>query len=1119
MKEKLHGSDYRFILICAALLGLTTWYSVRNFYRAFPEASIDFKVNREDARKIVDRFLGDLGFRVDAEGYRQAAQFTYDEEAKTFLERELGLERANRLMGTQVRLWRWAYRWFRPLQKEEYNVEITPLGQLAGFEHQLPEEAARPTATAGEARALAESFLRQRAGVDPAQLDFVEATDAARPHRTDRTFTWKKRDFQQGDASVRLEITVLGNEVGGYREYLKVPEQWRRDYQRLRSKNEVASTIDMAVTLVLVVALAIVIFLRVRRHDVPWKRAGIVGVTAIVLGFLAQLNEFPLHEFSYPTTDSYGSFLSREFLNALLSALGAGGLLFVLTAGAEPLYREMFGSQVSLGNLFTVRGLRTKRFFLGSILGITLTGIFIAYQTAFYIVAYKYGAWSPADVPYTDLLNTRFPWAFVLFGGFLPAVSEEFLFRLFAIPFLRNATRSMVAALILAGFIWGFGHSAYPQQPFYIRGVEVGIGGVALGIIMLRFGILPTLVWHYSVDAMYSAMLLVRSESLYFKLSGYGAAGIMLLPALAALGAYWWRGGFEPDTGLLNRDDRAEPEAAPQAGEMLADTVHAAASVPYRQLASHVRWAAIAVLAAGAATLAIPVAKFGDSPHFQLSREQSRLAGDAFLKTLRLDPAKFQHVTYPSAHWEGNDALAGKYFLERLPFPQASALFERNRPIHVWLTRYFQSLNEEEITLAIHPETGKVTGFEWTIPETRPGADLAPERAREIAENLAASFGWDTGAMELKESETEKKKARRDYSLEWEAKPGDGRNVGETRWRIGIDVSGDQVTAARGFWKLPEAWRRVRERENALAIALTVLRIATMAGLIMYLLVLLIRGTRHGVVRWRAAFRLAIPATVALPLASLLSLSLMLRAYRTDIPLETFQAMGYVSLGISVVLGFVLLAAAAAVIVTFYPDALPSLRWANRGAMAVDALLALCAAAGLAMALLQAQAWLEASFHAAALLSIGSQESIASAAPAIAAVAGAVRSTVTDGALLGMLALLAWQFTRKWQLAALVLVALGGTLPGGVRTSGEFLLYYAVALLSAAMGIVLCHYFARRNYLAYALVIWLIALYSPLVTLVKTGNAALVAQGWLLGGIMVASVVWAVAPVFSRRRA
>ena len=285
--------------------------------------------------------------------------------------------------------------------------------------------------------------MRTRASRDPGTLEFVEERDVTRPQRIDRTFVWKEADFELHGATNRVEVTVLGDEPGAYAQYLKIPDQWKRDYQLMRSKNEVAQTIDSAVSVVLVVGMMIVIVLRVRRHDVPWRRAALVGLTGIVLGFLAQLNEFPLHEFGYPTTDSYASFLSRQFLNALISALGAGGLLFVLTAGAEPLYREMMSDKISLGNLFTMRGLRTKRFFLGAILGITQTGIFIAYQTAFYIVAFRYGAWSPADVPYTDLLNTRFPWAFVLFGGFLPAVSEEFLFRMFAIPFRCAKSRAM----------------------------------------------------------------------------------------------------------------------------------------------------------------------------------------------------------------------------------------------------------------------------------------------------------------------------------------------------------------------------------------------------------------------------------------------------------------------------------------------------------------------------------------------------------------------------------------------------------------------------------------------------------------------------------------------------
>ena len=92
----------------------------------------------------------------------------------------------------------------------------------------------------------------------------------------------------------------------------------------------------------LIVGLVVVIIMRVRGHDIRWRRAAAVGVIGTVLSFLAHLNQMPLEEFGYPTTDSYASFITRNLLNGVLSALAAGGFLFVLTAGAEPLYREMF---------------------------------------------------------------------------------------------------------------------------------------------------------------------------------------------------------------------------------------------------------------------------------------------------------------------------------------------------------------------------------------------------------------------------------------------------------------------------------------------------------------------------------------------------------------------------------------------------------------------------------------------------------------------------------------------------------------------------------------------------------------------------------------------------------
>ena len=1108
MSERLNSSDYRFIAICLLLLTATVWFSARNFYRAFPEASIDFTVNRNDAQTLAGKFLSGQGY--DVSGYRDAAQFDFDDEAKTFLEREAGLEQANQLMGTRIRMWRWNRRWFKPLQKEEFRVEITARGELAGFEHELAEDTARPDVPGEQARALAELFLRTRLGRDLAALDFVEEADVTRPHRVDRTFTWKERDFELHNATYRHSVTVRGNEVASYREFLKVPEQWKRDYQRLRSKNEVTQEVDSSLMVLLMIGLVVVIVLRVRRHDVRWRRAALVGMAGIVLGFLAQLNEFPLHEFGYPTTDSYGSFLSRQFLNALLSALGTGGFLFILAAGAEPLYREFFPNKISLGGLMAMRGLRTKRFFLGTILGITLTGIFIAYQTGFYIVAYRFGAWSPADVPYTELLNTKFPWAFVLFGGFFPAVFEEFAFRMFAIPFFRKLTRSMAVALVLAGFLWGFGHSSYPQQPFYIRGVEVGIGGVALGLIMLRFGILPTLVWHYSVDAMYSAMLLVRSQSLYFKLSGAAAAGIMVLPVVVALVAYLRKGGFEPETGLLNRDD-ATPGVEP-APEQAAQEAPAPQTVPYQPLAARARWAALLLLLAGLASLAIPVAHFGGKPRYQIGPDKARASAGAFLLENGFDVGAFQHVTYPAVHWENADELAGKYFLERRPLSQASALFEKNRPVQFWITRYFKPLDEEEARVSIHPETARAMAFRRTIPEDRPGADIPLDSARDLAARFAGSHGWDVSAMDLKENSSEKKKARRDYSFEWEARAGDPRNVDETRYRVAVEVSGDRVTGARGFWKTPEAFDRSRERSNAISISAALARIAVIAGLIVYALWILVQGTRQGIVRWKDALKLALPAGVLVPIAPLLSMGERYKDYATARPLETFQVELFLQIMMATLGGILVLVIAAALIVSFYPRALEEWRRGNRRVLGLDAALAVFAAAGMELLYRQLHGWLNGYFHRQALLSIPGPAFLGSAVPALAALSESATSVITDAAFLSLLVLLIFQIKRRWQLVVGVPAALCCLVSADVRTPGEFALEYFAAIAVVAMAVAFCRWFGRKNYLAYALVFWLMALAHPVAELIGSGNPSLAAQGGIVAAVAVLVAIWAVAP-------
>ena len=72
---------------------------------------------------------------------RSSIVFDVDETAKTYLEREVGLQQANRMMANDVHIWYWQARFFRPLQKEEFDVRVDPAGGVVGYTHVQEETA------------------------------------------------------------------------------------------------------------------------------------------------------------------------------------------------------------------------------------------------------------------------------------------------------------------------------------------------------------------------------------------------------------------------------------------------------------------------------------------------------------------------------------------------------------------------------------------------------------------------------------------------------------------------------------------------------------------------------------------------------------------------------------------------------------------------------------------------------------------------------------------------------------------------------------------------------------------------------------------------------------------
>jgi membrane protease YdiL (CAAX protease family) len=1077
MPVKLGSRERKTILVAIAVSAVSLVIGIKYFSRAFPEASLTLRVNRADSLPIAERFLSSRGF--SAIGYRRAAIFTYDDDSKTYLERTQGLATMNKLTSGPIHLWRWSHRWFKPQQKEEFRVDVGTQGQVVGFDHEIPDAAPGASLTSQQARDIAQQFLQNTMHRDLSGLEFLDTQSEKRPARVDYSFTWKQKNINLGDGSYRIEVDVDGDQVAGYSEYVKIPDQYLRDYQSLRSRNISAQVVDEVFWILLSLAMLVILIKRLRDRDAPLKMAAGFGVVGTVLYFLEQLNSFSLSQFGYSTTDSYSSFMAGYFRDAILSALGVGAFIFLIVACAEPVYRESLGGLTSVRRTLSWRGLRSRSFFIANVVGIAMTFFFFAYQTVFYLAADKMGAWAPADIPFSNLLNTSIPWVGVLLMGFLPAVSEELQFRAFGVPFLEKVFHSRAAGLILAAFIWGFLHSAYPNQPFFIRGIEVGVAGIIVGVIMLRFGIFATLIWHYSVDALYTAFLLLRSSNDYLRISGGLTAGIMLIPLIVALVAYLRSGTFSDETELTN--DSVGIRRAPKE-EAVAE---AETSVSYQPLAKSRILAAglLVVVLVGAAF--IPAYRLGHDIKLHFARSDATRSAAAYLAG--------QGVKVPEYHqasWlvENVDPLTLRYFLERLSIKESEQLYRRSTRLALWEVRFFKPMQKEEYRVFVDPTDNRVYGDRHILDENAPGPTLSPDAARSLAEDFLRQKGYQLSDFELQNSESRKRKAREDYTLTWQVKPDNPLNVGEAHFRIAVDIAGDHVIGTSRYFKLPENWTRQREASrlaNSILLGLeSILGIAMFALMIM----LFVQQVRAGKIPWRRSLWVGVGLAGLIVLAELNTIPLMYQRYFTSISLSNFWISVAVGLAVAPLLMGLLTWLAVALATGLYPDSWAIFRGAARRVWRRDALIALALSVAAGVGISQLNALMSDRFHTFAPVSFGLFSGRMDVSlPGVSVMLHALIYTVLGAALAGILIHVGRSgWSRRawwiWPVALLVLVSLG---PWGAHSVREYMAGWVMGFLPLPAAVVIAGWFCRTNILAYVAAIFCLQIAAPLVQLLS----------------------------------
>ncbi len=892
--DRLTGSEKRALLlwVMAGILGAL--FAYKYFFRAFPEASVNFQVSREEALVRAEKFVTGLGENVN--GYRSAIVFNVDDNAKTYLERELGLQEANRLMSSELNIWFWDVRFFKPLQQEEFRVHVNPAGKIVSYEHTIEESRAGASLDRASAQNAAQNYLSTSIGLDLKGWDLLpeEANSNKPPNRLDWAFTWEKHGFRAKDAPYRLQVTLQGDRIGGSEEFLHVPQAWERGYQRLRSGND---TLAFVFTIPYLLLLGTAVWLAIqltKSGETRWGAAIKLGALAAVMLFLQSLNDWPLWGVGYDTKDPYSSFILLQIGRALLLAAATALTITLVLPAAEPLYRKSQPGQLRLGELFTRRGLRSKEFFSASVVGLCLAAAHIGFIVAFYIFATKHGAWAPEELNYSDSVNTAFPWISGVAIGLLASMNEEFTFRLFAIPFFMRFTKSRWVAVIVPAFLWSFLHSNYPQEPAYIRGIEIGIIGIVAGLVMLRWGIAATLIWHYTVDALLVGLLLIRSNSLYFKTSGLVVAAAAVAPLGFACISYLTRGGFETDEDLLNRAERtpeavvtSEPEAA----------VSEAKSSGYSALAPRIiGFLGVCLLAGGVLAWRLKPQSIGEYLKLTVNARTAQTRADEIMRKRGLDPSSYYRATVFA---DIADSVVNEFLRRRVGTAGVNAIYAERVPAALWRVRYFRDSQPEEYAVVLRPD-GALHSVWHTLAEETPGASLTKDEAVARAEK----FLREEKKLDLKnwtqvDSNSEKQPHRIDHSLTWQQNESLDRGTSPSggteehaHARIEVHVLGDEVTNYRTYVKIPDDWRRKQEEGSLFRTIFNFgVRVLFFGGLGLTALILFLKNLRSETARsipWKRIGRWSMVGLVAyaLEIAFGNAYPNILNGYKTAISLK-----------------------------------------------------------------------------------------------------------------------------------------------------------------------------------------------------------------------------------------
>jgi hypothetical protein len=528
MRAAFEKKDVFIVIIAVVAL----FVFLKFYNEASPTASMNSHISRNHAFRAAREYLEEQGFNLN--GYIETVLFSEDNDAGLYLQRTLGMDRFNNLV-QDLPLRYWKVRFFKELQYEEFKVFVNPQGRIIAFNHYIPEDAKGARLKQDRARALAEAFIQKQRGIDLSNYNLINASTKARERRIDHFFAWKASTPSLGDAKLLMTIGVHGDVVDGYDQSINVPQKFADLYEGESSKGELLARLSGLLTVFLSLSAFVIFLTHHKYRTIPWKGALFLALAMVTAKCLEEINAIPNIRSSYSTDSPLYTFWGGWIVTTIESTLWSGVVTFLFAVAGWAIGREVF-KEKRVDQITGRRGWLSRDFTRALFMGYLLASISLGYMTIFYLVGQRYfDVWSPVPSSYSNMLGTWLPFLEPITNAFRSSVSEELIYRFFAIALMIKYLRSRALALFIPALIWGFAHSDYSVLPFYTRGIELTVDGLISGYFFIRYGLITVIVAHYVFDAVIMGMPLLQSSHLYFFWSGIAGVSVMAVPILLSL--------------------------------------------------------------------------------------------------------------------------------------------------------------------------------------------------------------------------------------------------------------------------------------------------------------------------------------------------------------------------------------------------------------------------------------------------------------------------------------------------------------------------------------------------------------------------------------------------------